>query len=231
MANVDPFNSVGGYTVGIPPITILDSNGNLTVPRATIGNVQVSGDSVFTGSVSANLFIGSFTGNIVGNVVVPGSSTQVLYNDNGNASANHGFTFDSASQLVTIEGDLVANTITLGSGSNEFSTQSVLFATTASSASAQILYSIPITGICSVDFTVIATDGTAHTRQTSKLFAAVYGTDVGFYEYGTIDVPQNSPGVGDFSVAYDGSSSVQLLVTPVTSNLIDYKIMVTSYKE
>ena len=231
MANIDPFNSVGGYTVGIPPVPFIDTNGNLTVPRANIGNVQVSGDSVFVGNVQANLFIGSFSGNIVGNVVVPGQNTQVLYNDNGNAGASSGFTFDSTAQLVTVHGDLVANTITLGSGDNEFSTQSVLFATTASSASAQILYSIPVTSICSIDFTIIATDATAQARQTSKLFAAVYGTDVGFYEYGTIDVPQSSSGVGDFSVAYDGTSSVNLLVTPATSNLINYKIMITSYKE
>ena len=61
----DPFNSKGGYTIGIPPIPILDSNGNLTVPEAVIGNVLIEGDQVVSGTLTSNLFIGSFQGNIV----------------------------------------------------------------------------------------------------------------------------------------------------------------------
>ena len=84
--------------------------------------------------------------------------------------------------------------------------------------------------ICSVDYTIIATDGTGNVRQTSKLFASVLGTEVGYFEYGTIDVPAESPGVGDFRVQYD-SGNVLLVVTPMSSNLTTYKIMITSYKE
>jgi hypothetical protein len=31
----DPFNSRGGYTVGIPPIQVIDANGNITANSAT----------------------------------------------------------------------------------------------------------------------------------------------------------------------------------------------------
>jgi len=137
----DPFNSKSGYTVGIPPIPVIDENGNLTVPYASIGNVTISGDQVVTGTISANLFQGTFEGNITGNFVVPGLNTYVVFNDFGNAGASQYFTFDSASKLVTIQGDLVANTMTLGSGLNEFSTSSVLFASTASSGAEQVLHS------------------------------------------------------------------------------------------
>lgn len=227
---VDAFNSVGGYTVGIPPVPLISATGNLTVANANIDNINISGDANVVGTVTAGLFVGDFQGNIVGNVVVPGDTTWVLYNENGNAQADGGLTFSSVDQLLTVSGDLVANSMTLGSGVNEFSTSRVLFASTNSTASNQILHTQVASTICSVDYTVIATDSIANTRQTSKLFASVLGTEVGYFEYGTIDVPISSPGVGDFKVSYS-SGNVVLTVTPVTSHATTYKIMVTSYKE
>lgn len=228
----DPFNSKGGYTVGIPPIPIIDSNGNLSVPYATAGNITVTGDQVVSGSVTSNLFIGTFQGNITGNLVVPGQNTYVLYNENGVAGANQYLTFDYTDKILTVKGDLIADSVTMGTGLNEFSTSSVMFATTSSAAANQVLHSTPANTICSIDYTIIATDAVGQNRQTSKLFGTILGAEVGYYEYGSIDVPYLGPGVGDFKILYDGgTSSVTLVVTPVTSNLVDYKIMVTSYKE
>lgn len=229
---VDPFNSVGGYTVGIPPIPIIDANGNLTVSQANIGNVSISGDQVVTGNIVANLFVGSFTGNIVGNVVVPGQTTQVLFNDNGNAGASQGFTFDSQAQLVTISGDLVANTITLGSGINEMYTQYAFSAATQSTATDQVIHNVPLNTVSAIEYSIIATDTVANLRSTSKIFAAVLGDEVEFNEYGIVDVPVvTNQGVALFKVSTDGSGSVLLTATPSTSNHTVYKIMVTSYKE
>lgn len=228
----DPFNSKGGYTIGIPPIPILDSNGNLTVPQANIGNVYIAGDQVVSGTITSNLFIGQFQGNISGNLVVPGQDQWLVYNSSGIAGTNQYYRYDYTNRIVTLQGELIADTITVGSGANEFSTVNVMFATTASTALNQVLHSIPANTICSVDYTVIATDTVGQNRQTSKLFGTILGTEVGYYEYGSIDVPLDGPGVGDFKILYDsGTSSVTLTVTPVTSNLVDYKIMVTSYKE
>ena len=234
----DPFNSAGGYSVGIPPYLVIDSNGNITSPRAIIANVSIIGDTIITGNVQASTYKGKFEGDVVGNVVVTGEDKDVLFNDNGNIGASNFFKFDSSLKLVTIDGDLVANSITLGSGTNEFCKTQVVMATTNSQATDQVLFRIESDTICSVDYTIIATDATSNTRQTSKLFASVLGDEVGFYEYGTIDVPVTSPGVGDFKVMYSapdagssGSGNVLLTVSPVTSNLTDYKIMVTSYKE
>lgn len=227
---VDPFNSVGGYTVGIPPTPIIDAEGNLTVSNAQVGNLAVSGNANVTGTMTANLFVGTFSGNISGNLVVPGANTEVLFNANGEASTDSGFTFDSVNQLVTIDGDLIANSITLGSGLGQFSTSRVLFATTVSSSTNQVLHRTPSNTICSIDYTIIATDTTGNNRQTTKLFASVLGDEVGYFEYGTIDVPYLGPGVGDFRVTYN-TGNVELTVTPVASTMVQYKIMVTSYKE
>ena len=167
------------------------------------------------------MFVGSFQGNVVGNVVVPGQNTQVLYNDNGNAGASSGFTFDSQQQLVTISGDLVANTVTLGSGENELYTQSAFFATTASAASEQILHSISQDAICAIEYTIIATDTISTYRQTTRLFAGVSGPQVNFYEFGTLDIPTFSTGVGDFAISNDGAGLVRLTVTPASANACD----------
>ena len=226
----DPFNAVGGYTVGIPPIPIIDQNGAITAPSASIGNINISGDAIVYGNVQSSLFLGSFHGNITGALGVPGGNNYVIFNENGNAQANAGFQFDSTHQLLTISGDLVANSVTIGSGANEFVTQKVLNATTNSRVVDQVLYAIDSTTIASVDFTVIATDANGGFRQTTKLFGSIYGTDVGYFETGTIDVPITSPGVGDFKVQYD-NGKVNLTVTPLTSNTVTYKIMITSYKE
>jgi len=227
---VDPFNSVGGYTVGIPPIPIIDSNGNLTVNNATIGNVSISGDQVVTGNIFANTFIGSFEGQISGNITLTGGDTEIVFNNNGQAATSPDLKFDYNNSVLTVDGDLHANSFTLGVGVNEFSTSSVMFAITNSSAPGQVLHFQPSSQICSVDYTIIATDPTSNVRQTSKLFASVLGSEVGYFEYGTIDVPQTSAGVADFKVEYI-SGNVALTVKPMTGHTTSYKIMVTSYKE
>jgi hypothetical protein len=80
-----------------------------------------------------------------------------------------------------------------------------------------------------MDYTITATDPISHNRQMSKLMAVVLNGNVEYYEYGTIDVPYSSPGVATFKVAYS-LGNVNLTVTPVTST-VNYKIMLTSYKE
>jgi len=228
---VDPFNSVGGYTVGIPPIPLFDENGNLTVPSATIGGVEVTGDAIFVSNVTANLFIGTFQGNISGNIVVPGVDQQVLYNNNGQAGADSGFTYDYAdTQTVTVHNDFVANSVTIGSGAHEFATTRVGMYTTVSSAPDQVLHQIDAATVSSLDYIIVATDPTGNNRQITKLFAGVLGTEVGYHEVGTIDIPLAGPGVGDFRVSYS-DGSIRLTVTPVTSTLVNYNVMVTSYKE
>ena len=224
----DAFNSVGGYTVGIPPYQVIDETGNITTTQITVADISSSGNITITGNLIAGNLVGNIVGNITGTITAPGLDTQVLYNHNGEVSATDAFTFDSSINLVTIAGDLVANSFTIGSGTNQFSTTRVLFATTTNDSLNQPLHRSRIDDICSIDYTIIATDS-SNNRQISKLFAGVMGAEVGYFEYGTIDVPQTSPGVGDFKVVFD-TGSVVLTVNPVSSQLTNYKIMITSYK-
>ena len=225
----DPFNSVGGYTINIPPIQVIDSNGNITSNLANIANINTSGNISVTGNVTANAFYGNLVGNIVANIVVPGTNTSVVFNDQGIANANPQFTFDKVTGIVNIANTLVANNVTMGNGPIEFVTSSVYFASTSSSGANQVLHRVLGTTISSIDYTIVATDLLANARQTSKLVATVWDSNVGYYEYGTVQMGPGSP-VGDFRVEYE-SGNVELQVTPNTSNSIDYKIMVTKYKE
>ena len=77
----------------------------------TLSNLSVTGNVT-----TAGYFIGNFQGNITGNLTVPGANTQVIYNNNGNAGASAGFTFNQASNAMTVTGNIVGNYI-IGNGS------------------------------------------------------------------------------------------------------------------
>jgi len=227
----DPLNSVGGYSVSIPPVQVIDFSGNVTTQHIAVTNIDVSANISVAGTCIAQNFVGDLVGNVSsGGIIAPGYNSHVLYNDNGRINGTGVLTIDTAISKVTISGELTANTITIGSSEeNQFCTTSVLLATTVSNSPNQTLHRTLADSICSIDYTIIASDTTANTRQTSKLFAGVLGTEVGYFEYGTIDVPQSSPGVGDFKVVYD-SGNVVLTVNPIPNRLVNYKIMITSYK-
>ena len=86
--------------------------GNLSGGNLTIGN-----DAVITNDLTVGGTIyGTFAGNISGNLVVPGGNTQVIYNDSGNAGASANFTFNEATNIMTVNG--TANVGTLNASGN-----------------------------------------------------------------------------------------------------------------
>jgi len=228
------FNSVGGYTVNIPPVTIIDTNGNITAPRANIsGNVAIGGNIAVSGTVSATNFIGNVQGNITANITISGTDGAVLFNDNSLAGSADGVLYNKGTKSLTVEEKLTANNFSLGLGVNQFYEITSFIATTSSTTANQVLHKTPAPNICGVEYTIIATDSTANTRQISKLNAIVLGTDVGYSEFGTADSPSGSPGVGDFRVTYEPSligGNVALTVTPQSSNSTQYKILIVNYK-
>ena len=231
----EAFNSVGGYTVGIPPVNIVDTNGNITAPKANIaGNLTVGGNAAVSGSITATNFYGNVQGNITANITISGTDGSLLFNDNSLAGSASGVIYDKVTKSLTVEENLTANNFSLGLGNNQFYTISSFIATTNSTAVDQVLHRVLASTVISMDYTIIATDTIANTRQTSKLIASVLGSDVGYFEYGTIDAPISSPGVGDFKVNYEsggiGSGNVTLTVTPQAAHLTNYKVLITSYK-
>lgn len=84
-------------------LTSLSITGNINSGNATLGN-----------SATANFFIGNITGNVTGNINLPGSNTHVLFNNDGILGATNGFTFNSVTNAVSISGNLSAGNASLG---------------------------------------------------------------------------------------------------------------------
>jgi len=166
-----------------------------------------------------------------GNGVPGGSNTQVQYNDSGTFGGSVFFTFNEATNNVNIAGNLIANSFTMGSGIYEFSHSNVFFATTSSTASNQVLLAIDADDIAAVDYTIISTDNTV--RNFIKISCVISGTTLNYVEYSTLPVNGYT---GDFSIEYDAGNivnpaSIQLKLSPQSSNLMTHKMMVTTYNE
>jgi phosphoglycolate phosphatase-like HAD superfamily hydrolase len=133
---------------------------------------------------------------------------------------------------VSVSGNLVANSLTIGSGVFQFSRANVFFATTTTTDTTELI-TLDADEVSSVDFTVIATDDTSRSRQVSKLSAVMYDANVNYNEYSTLFVNDL---VGDFSVGYNAGNaivgpSVTLFVEPETVNTTTYKIQITVYDD
>lgn len=229
----DAFNSVGGYTIGIPPVNVIDTNGNLTCNRATIGNLAVSGNVAVSGTITATNFYGNVQGNITANISIYGNSGEIVFNDNGFASSAEGVVYDNVDKSLTVENKLTANSFALGLGVNQFYSIDSSIVTTNSLTANQVIHRIPAQTVAGLEYTIIATDTVANTRQMSKLNAIVLGNDVGYAEFGTTDAPITSEGVADFRVQLEGlgfTANVVLTATPLSAHLTNYKILVISYK-
>ena len=68
------------------------------------------------GNITAPFFIGNVIGNISGNLTVPGTNTAVLFNQLGNAGASDALKFNYSSNVLTANGNIVANYY-IGNGS------------------------------------------------------------------------------------------------------------------
>jgi len=119
---------------------------------------------------------------------------------------------------------MVANSLTLGTGLNQFWTANT-FAATTSGAGLQQLLAISAANISGLEFTIVATDATAGYRQITKSTAVYYSGNVNYNEYSQLYV--GGP-VGDYSISYNAGYIV-LYVTPETMNTVTYKMQITQY--
>ena len=144
-ANITDINSIGnivGNTINanIALNTPLVQNGNSNIALTPNGNISLtaSGNTTFvvtgsganvsgtlgvTGNVTAPNFFGNLVGNFSGNITVPGSNTQVLFNDGGLAGANANMTFDKATSTLVVLGN--ANVSNLNASNNVVATGNV----------------------------------------------------------------------------------------------------------
>ena len=195
--------------------TNFGASANLTFDYAT-NLLTVVGNTQFNNANLGNLATANYV--------------NISYQLDGNTANFSGNLISGNADLgnTSIANNVVANTFRMGVGVNEFYHSTVYFATTTSTDPNQVLWSTSMANLSAIDFTIISTDETSNTRQTAKIAAAVLGTDVVFNEYSGLYI---NGGVGSFSVNYQAGppETIQLVVTPDSTNLTKYNMMIIQY--
>jgi hypothetical protein len=212
----------------------LNATGSANVTLGNVANIHITGGLngyVLSTDGAGNLSWTAGGGNGGGNGVPGGSNTQVQYNDNGLFGGSAFLTFNENTNTFQVAGNLVANTTQIGAGVYKFSTSSVYAATTSSTAANQLLWSTEAANVSGIDFHIISTDLGSGTRQVSKISSVILGNIVQWNEYGSLLI---NGGVGSFDVTYTPGNVVvdaliELRVTPDSTNVTSYKILITEY--
>jgi hypothetical protein len=106
----DKFNSLTGYSVGLPAIDIVAANGNI------VTNHNYPAGNVTSNSIYANNYF--YANGAAFSSDPAGSNTQVQYNNDGDFGASTTFTFDSTLNTLTAFNIVASNTANLGSVGN-----------------------------------------------------------------------------------------------------------------
>ena len=248
--NLNSANRIGGGNLFLTGNASIAGTVRITT-GALIANgaVQFNGSDNQLGSVEHLHIDGGFNGQVLstdgagtltwvdngggggGNGTPGGSNTSIQFNDNGSFGGSPYLTFNKSSHAVTVSGNLIANTFQMGAGIYRFYTNIVFFATTTSTDANQVLWSVPVSEISGVDFTIISTTEAENTRQTSKLSSTYYSGIVAYNEFASLHI---NGGVGTFEVVYNAGNvmlppSLQLLVSPDSASLTKYNMMITQY--
>ena len=198
----------------------------------TLANIHISGGSY--GYVLTTDGVGNLTWELGESGNGPGGfNTQVQFNANGAFAGSSNLTFDTSTQTFAVGGNLIANTMQIGSGIYEFSKSQVHFATTAGTTPDQVLYSIPAADLMGTEYHIIATNTADGIRQSLKISSVIYDTELLFNEYAGLQV---NGAVGSFHVEYDPGDimnppSVKLKVTPTAATQTVYRMLITVYSE
>jgi hypothetical protein len=207
-------------------IANLDVTGNTDL--GNVGNLTITGGNVgyvLTTDGAGNLSWQEGTG---GNGVPGGSNTQVQFNNEGVFGGSSSFTFDNSTGAVTVNADLTANSLTIGSGIYQFSRTSMFFATTISSATQEIL-ALDAEGLAGVDLVIISTDATDDSRQITKLSIVIYDGAISYNDTSTLAVNNY---LCEFSVNYNSTDNeIQISSTPAYANFMNHKMQIVAYNE
>ena len=103
--SAESFNSIGGLTVGIPPVPIVTSVGTVV---ANVNNDYVLANTVLTDNLRFSN----------GAKYVPGSNTQLIFNSSNSFAASANLTFNSNTNFLTTVNLNVTGGTTLGDVSN-----------------------------------------------------------------------------------------------------------------
>ena len=95
------FNSVGGFSVGETPVNVILANGDITTANITATGSVAAGNIKTDNLLHANGVAWDFQ-------LPAGSNTYVQFNNEGDFGASANFTFNSATNVLTVTGNVVA---------------------------------------------------------------------------------------------------------------------------
>lgn len=98
------FNSVGGFSVGEIPETIILANGDITTDFATFTSNVAAGNVKTDNLLYANGQPWDFQ-------LPAGTDTQIQYYDNGQFGASSNLTFNATTQVLTVAGNVAATKV------------------------------------------------------------------------------------------------------------------------
>jgi hypothetical protein len=106
MPIIQPNNTTGLYGVD----TTVSVGNTLFATNLNISNNAFVGNTITAvGNITTSgFFVGNFAGNVTGNILVPGSNTQVIFNNNGLAGASADLTFNDATNVLSTSGNVTA---------------------------------------------------------------------------------------------------------------------------
>lgn len=106
-------NSVGGFSVGETPANVIYPNGYFTGNGALFsGNVAISNANANWGILTDNIYYSN--GAPWDLQQAAGANTQIQFNNNNDFGASANLTFDSATNLLTVVGNIQSNNANLG---------------------------------------------------------------------------------------------------------------------
>ena len=203
-------------------------NSTANVGLGSVSNVHI------TGGADGYYLQTDGTGNLTwvpgGSGLPGGSNTQIQFNNAGTFGGNAHLTYNNATSTLALNGNLVTNSLQMGGGSiSNFCVMTVFSATTISTSTHQLLWSIPAAMVNAVDFVIIATNLVTNSRQTSKITSMLLDTTVVFNEYSGLQI---NGGVGTLYVEYEPGPTPYLMLTvsPDVSSLTTYDMMITQYR-
>ena len=205
-------------------LTVLDVNGISTL--GDVSNVKINGGNL--GYILSTDGTGNLSWQQPTTTLPGGSNTQIQFNSDNTFAGSTSLTFDTDTNTLQIDGNLIANSFQIGTGIFQWSKSYIYHASTASSSIGQVIYSIPAAGVSGVEFEIMATEPAGPSRQFCKISSIYYEGTVQYNEYATLII---NGGVGNYEVEYDPGDistppSIQLKVSPSSSNSITYKILV-----
>jgi hypothetical protein len=235
------------YSNGRVSTTLLSSNtgniglsGNLVIgPPAKLQISNVSSLTIAGGlngyylQTDGNGILSWAAGGGGGNGSPGGSNTQVQYNKTGTFGGSPFFTFNDSTNTLQVAGRVAANSIQLGTGLYRYAEISSVESITNSTTPDQLIFSFPADLVTGIDFEVNAATPSLSRTNSFKMSSLLNGNVVDYTEYAGIYA---NGSVGDFSIGYESGNiitpaSIDILVTPASSNTTTYRLVATVYYE